>query len=163
MKITTLVQLLYYNAWKTTGYESRKRSVHSSLTYLGHTIDSHGIHTLSDRVEAVKKAPIPTNLSQLRSFLGTINYYGSFIPQLSSKLAPLNNLLISDVEQSWPSEADKAFKNNKQYLYVEPVLIHYDPLISLVVACNSSSVLAQCCHTNMQTELNDQLYMPFAH
>jgi len=67
-----------------------------SLTYLGHTIDSHGIHTLSDRVEAVMKVPIPTNVSQLRSFLGTMNYYGLFIPQLSSKLAPLNNLLRSD-------------------------------------------------------------------
>ena len=47
-----------------------------SLTYLSHTIDSHGIHTLSDRLEGVMKTPIPTNLSQLRSFLGSINYYG---------------------------------------------------------------------------------------
>ena len=60
-----------------------------SLTYLGHMIDKNGVHTLSTRVQGVMDAPIPKNVSQLRSFLGTVNYYGAFIDDLSTRLAKI--------------------------------------------------------------------------
>ncbi|XP_031348472.1 uncharacterized protein K02A2.6-like [Photinus pyralis] len=51
----------------------------NSITYLGHRIDENGLHPTEDRIEAIKKMPLPINTTQLRSFLGTITYYGRFI------------------------------------------------------------------------------------
>ena len=64
-----------------------------SVEYLGHHISEEGISVLPNKVEATVTAPTPTNITQLRSFLGLINYYGKFIPNLSTTLHPLNALL----------------------------------------------------------------------
>jgi hypothetical protein len=53
----------------------------SSGTYLGHMIDSDGLHPLSDKVDAVANAPVPTNVSELKSYLGLVNFYGRFLKQ----------------------------------------------------------------------------------
>ena len=55
-----------------------------SVQYLGHHIDCFGIHTLPSKVAAVTDAPKPRNVSKLRYFLGMLNYYAKFIPNLCS-------------------------------------------------------------------------------
>ena len=57
-----------------------------SVEYLGHRIDASGLHTLSTKVKAVQEAPRPKNQQELRSFLGSLQYYGKFIPNLSTVL-----------------------------------------------------------------------------
>ena len=52
-----------------------------SVEYLGHTISAEGLNpthdsSADDKVRALVDAPRPENISQLRSFLGMINYYG---------------------------------------------------------------------------------------
>lgn len=76
-----------------------------SVEYLGHIVDKEGIHATPDKVEAVVKAPRPTNVSELRAFLGLelLNYYGKFLPNLAGKLHPLNNLLKKHVRFHWSS------------------------------------------------------------
>ena len=56
----------------------------SSVEYLGHRISAKGIQPTEDKVRAVKDAPVPTNVTQLRSFVGLVIYYGKFLPNLSS-------------------------------------------------------------------------------
>lgn len=66
----------------------------SSVEYLGHQINWDGIQPLQSKVEAiVVNAPVPKNVQELRSFLGLLNYYGKFIPNLATILHPLNSLL----------------------------------------------------------------------
>ena len=60
-----------------------------SVEYLGHRILAKGIQPTEDKVRAVRDAPVPTNVTQLRSFVGLVNYYGKFLPNLSSVLAYL--------------------------------------------------------------------------
>ena len=67
-----------------------------SVDYLGHRVDATGLHPSDEKLEAVLKAPTPKNLKELRSFLGLINYYGAFIPNLSSFLQPLHTQLQKD-------------------------------------------------------------------
>ena len=69
-----------------------------SVEYLGHIIDAKGLHPTKAKVVAVQNAPIPRDITQLKSFLGLINYYRKFLPDLSSLLAPLNNLLQKGVK-----------------------------------------------------------------
>ena len=59
-----------------------------SVEYLGHKIDSRGVHTTTTKVEAIQKAPVPCNTQQLRSFLGLLYYYGKFILNLSCLVHP---------------------------------------------------------------------------
>ena len=51
-----------------------------SVEYLGHVIDQHGVHPSQEKVKAIKEAPEQHNISELRSFLGIINYYARFLP-----------------------------------------------------------------------------------
>ena len=67
------------------------------VNYLGHRIDASGLYPNGKKVEAIKAAPQPTNVAELRSYLGLINYYGRFLPGLATKLAPLYRLLRQGV------------------------------------------------------------------
>ena len=69
----------------------------SSIEFLGHQIDASGIRT-PDKIDIVVKGPPPENVSELRSFLGLVNYYGKIVPNLSTALHPLNHLLKADVK-----------------------------------------------------------------
>ena len=60
--------------------------MHSEVEYLGYIISAKGLQPTTKKVEAVQKAPAPTDVSQLKSFVGLINYYGKFLPDLSHVL-----------------------------------------------------------------------------
>ena len=61
--------------------------------YLGYKIDAEGLHPVAEKVQAVTEAPRPTNVQELKSFLGLLIYYSRFLPNLSTVLKPLHNLL----------------------------------------------------------------------
>ena len=98
----------------------------SKVQYLGHILSAEGIQPIQDKVEAIKLAPPPTNLTELQSFLGMVNYYGKFIPNLSSVLHPLYDLLKAGVKWSWDAACESSFKKCKKLLSDETVLTHYD-------------------------------------
>ena len=66
----------------------------TSVDYLGYRIDAEGLHPLSDKVQAVEKAPIPSCLTELKSYLGLLTYYVKFLPKLVTHLASLYKLLV---------------------------------------------------------------------
>ena len=57
------------------------------VQYLGHKITKHGIEPTEEKVEV--QSPHPTNVSELKAFTGLINYYGKFLPNLSTILNPI--------------------------------------------------------------------------
>ena len=82
--------------WKKHEFPLKKeksRFLLPRVEYLGHQISSDGIRPFPTKVEAIIKAPVPGNIQKLRSFPGLINYYGKFIPNLSTMLQLLNALL----------------------------------------------------------------------
>ena len=60
-----------------------------SVTYLGHMIDADGLHPDTDRAQALKEAPTPTSVTELKSYLGILSYYSKFLPNMSTVLLPL--------------------------------------------------------------------------
>lgn len=102
-----------------------------SVEYLGHEIDSEGKHTLSDKLDAIVNAPIPTNLQELRSFLGLLNYYRKFLPNIATILQPLNALLQVNRRWEWSSDCDHAFQEAKKLLTSSRMLCHYDPKLPI--------------------------------
>ena len=111
----------------------------SSVAYLGYRIDKEGLHPLADKVKAVKEAPQPRNVTELKSFLGLLTYYGKFLPHLPSVLAPLYELLRQNMSWHWGPRQEDAFKKAKELLTSSQVLVHFDPKLNLILACDASS------------------------
>ena len=63
------------------------------VEYLVHTISKEGLCPTEEKVRAITEAPQPTNISELKAFLGLVNYYGKFMQNLSTVLAVLYALL----------------------------------------------------------------------
>ena len=109
-----------------------------SVEYLGHRITAQGLKPTDEKIQAIRDAPTPTNVSQLKSFLGLLNYYGKFLPNLSSALAPLYSLLQQKKVWCWGPAQEKAFQKAKVSLTSDSLLVHYDPSKELVLACDAS-------------------------
>ena len=108
------------------------------VNYLGHRIDASGLYPNGKKLEAIKAAPQPTNVAELRSYLGLINYYGRFLPGLATKLAPLYRLLRQGVPWTWNEEHQAAFETSKENLQSDKLLVHFDPKLELTLACDAS-------------------------
>lgn len=111
----------------------------NSVEYLGHKVDKQGLHTTDSKVEAIVKAPSPRNTTELKSFLGSLHYYGKFIKNLAMLLQPLNELLKHKTPWHWTAECETAFQEAKTQLSTAPVLTHYDPNLPLRLAGDASS------------------------
>ncbi|XP_030608895.1 uncharacterized protein K02A2.6-like [Archocentrus centrarchus] len=110
-----------------------------SVEYLGHIIDAAGLHKSPEKVRAIVEAPAPGDVSKLRSFLGMLNYYGRFIPDLATALKPLNELLNKEKKWQWTSACASAFQEAKALLVSQEVLTHYNPELPLRLACDAST------------------------
>ena len=108
-----------------------------SVEYLGHHIESRGIHTSEKKVRAILEAPPPRNIQQLRFFLRLLNYYAKFIMNLSTILHPLHRLLQAGQAWFWSITFEKAFQSAKQQLVAAPVLAHYDSKMPIVLAADA--------------------------
>ena len=98
-----------------------------SVEYLGHQISADGLRPTEEKIRAIAEAPAPRNVAQLRSFLGLVNYYGKFLPQLSTTLAPLYGLLQKHTKWIWGPEQEKSFTEAKAQLTSPCLLVHFDP------------------------------------
>ncbi|XP_065199099.1 uncharacterized protein K02A2.6-like [Sycon ciliatum] len=108
------------------------------VRYLGYSISRNGLEPNQDKVEAILKASAPKNVQALQSFLGCVNFYNRFLPDMSSVLKPLNNLLRKGVPWNWTDECEKVFDQVKRMLTSAPVLAHFDVNEKVVVECDAS-------------------------
>lgn len=118
------------------------------MIYLGYKIDKFGLHTDSKKVDAIVAAPVPTNVTQLRSFIGLVNFYSKFCPNTSDILKPMYSLLKKNTKWNWDKNRDAWLSKIKKMLSSSPVLAHYDPSLPLILSVDSSqyglgAVLAQ--------------------
>ena len=110
-----------------------------SVVYLGHRIDAQGLHPLVEKVKAIQEAPKPNNVSELKAYLGRLNYYSKFLPNLSNTLAPLYSLLRASTRWHWTAKQEEAFKASKCLLTSSQVLVHFDPKLDIVLSYNASA------------------------
>ena len=115
-----------------------------SVEYLGHKISDKGLQPTEGKIKAIVEAPAPQNVSQLKAFLGMLNYYAKFLPNISSRLAPLYKLLQKAVVWSWGAKQQRAFKEAKNALTLAEVLVHYDPTKQLRLSCDASPYRGRC-------------------
>lgn len=76
-------------------------------------------------------------MTELKSFLGMLNYYRKFLPHIASTLAPLHSLMQKNKSWMWGGEQQAAFSKVKDLLTSTEVLVHYDPERKLLLACDA--------------------------
>ena len=124
------------------------RCMQSEVVYLGHVIDKTGLHPDNGRIQAITEAPRSQNVTELKTYIGLLSYYGKFLQNLSTVLAPLHRLLRKGVKWNWSCEQERAYRLSKQLLVSAKVLAHFNSQQESIVTCDASSyglgaVLAQ--------------------
>lgn len=108
------------------------------MKYLGYVVDRNGLHVDVDKVKAMLELPTPRNVSELRRTLGTFSWYRKFIPEFSSRVAPLTALLNKNKRFSWSPECEKSFQEIKGCLVKAPVLTCPDYSLPFIVQTDAS-------------------------
>lgn len=84
------------------------------IHFLGHIISSWGVEPAQTKVNKVLAAHAPSSPSDIKEFLGLINYIAQFLPSLSEWSMVLSDLTRKGVKVEWLPEHDEAFCNIKQ-------------------------------------------------
>lgn len=106
---------------------------------MGHEIDKDGLRPTSDKLEAIRKAPTPSNVTELKAFLGLLNFYSRFLPNTATVLEPLYKLLKKNVHWQWSADCESSFQKAKDLLENSQVLALYDCTKPLKLTCDASS------------------------
>lgn len=93
-----------------------------SIKFLGHVVEQGHIRMDMDKVKAIQEWKTPTNVSELRSFLGLANYYRRFVEGYSRRAAPLTELLKKGNGWDWTCRCQDAFDDLKRAMMNDPVL-----------------------------------------
>jgi hypothetical protein len=94
------------------------------VNFLGHVVSGDGIKCDPRKTDAVRNWPTPTNLKEVRSFLGLASYYRRFIQDFATISAPLTELTKKNVKFHWTEVQEQAFQRLKDKLCSEPVLAY---------------------------------------
>ncbi|GBG66525.1 hypothetical protein CBR_g63107 [Chara braunii] len=118
------------------------------ISFLGYVVTRGGLRPDSRKVAAVKEAPVPTSLTQVRAFLGLASYYRRFIKGFAAIARPLTNLQRKEQPLHWDDECDQAFGTLKDALVMAPILIRPDPSRQFILITDwqpeaISAILAQ--------------------
>ena len=108
------------------------------VTFLSHVINGHEICMEPDKVETIRKWPIPPCKREVQSFLGFANYYRNFIAGYSQKTKPLTKL-TGDVPFVWENEQNQAFNELIQSFINEPVLQQFDRSLPTIMETDASN------------------------
>ena len=110
----------------------------SEVQFLGHVINSNGIHVDPAKIEAIKNWDVPTTPTEIRSFLGLAGYYRRFISNFSKIALPLTKLTQKSEPFVWTQKQEEAFQTLKQRLCNAPILTLPKGNDDFVVYCDAS-------------------------
>ena len=83
------------------------------VTFFGAEYSAQGMHPDPKKVQGITEMTAPTDKQQLQSFLGMVNYMGTFIPNLSYHNEPLRAMLKKDNEFHWDDQQTRSFQQVK--------------------------------------------------
>ena len=109
---------------------------------LGHVVSTQGIEPDPAKTERIKNYPTPTDVTEVRRFLGLASYYRRFVPKFASIASPIHALTKKSVPFQWTDECESAFNELKVALSTSPVLIYpkFCPGHSFILETDASTV-----------------------
>jgi hypothetical protein len=107
---------------------------------LGFIISKDKITESNERGEAIIKAARPSNVSELRGYLGTLNYLRRFIPEFASVLSPFGTLLKGKAKWCWMADHEREFLN-VQDIFLKPLInVHFNEDAPLILQTDASNL-----------------------
>ena len=97
------------------------------VKFAGFIIGSKGVKADPEKIKAIAKFPTPTNITDLRSFIGLTEQLAGFSKEVSQALLPLRPLLKSKSHWIWNNDHAQAFESTKAALCSPPILTTFDP------------------------------------
>ncbi|GJU67937.1 putative reverse transcriptase domain-containing protein [Tanacetum coccineum] len=110
----------------------------SKVQFLGHVIDSEGIHVDPAKIEAIKDWTSPKSPTEIRQFLGLAGYYRRFIEGFSKIAKPMTKLTQKKVKFEWGDKQEAAFQLLKQKLCSAPILALPEGSEDFIAYCDAS-------------------------
>ena len=112
-----------------------------SVEYFGHVFSGKGVSASETKVDAIRNMPSPTNVHELRSLLGMMNYCGSrFVPDYAGLTYELRQLTKKNVSWSWTNEHENAVKTLKEAVARNVTLNYFNANRKTELYCDASPV-----------------------
>ncbi|GJX47223.1 putative reverse transcriptase domain-containing protein [Tanacetum coccineum] len=108
------------------------------VQFLGHVIDSKGIHVDPAKIESIKDWASPKSPTEIRQFLGLAGYYRRFIEGFSKIAKPMTKLTQKKVKFVWGDKQEAAFQLLKQKLCSAPILALPEGSEDFIAYCDAS-------------------------
>jgi hypothetical protein len=108
------------------------------ISFLGHILTAEGVAVDPGKVETVSNWQRPTNVSEIRRFLGLAGYYWRFIEGFFKIARPITELLKKEKKFNWTESCEKSFQELKRRLITDLVLTLPDIQRDFVVYCDAS-------------------------
>ncbi|XP_028415017.1 uncharacterized protein K02A2.6-like [Dendronephthya gigantea] len=110
------------------------------ITFMGHFVSEKGIGPTEEKVRAVVNAREPKTASEVRSFLGLVNFCSRLIPDLATTAEPLRKLTRTTTPFVWGNEQDKAFQELKNKMSTADSLAYFDKDAETLIISDASPV-----------------------
>jgi hypothetical protein len=114
------------------------------VEYLGHMVTGEGILPTSRNVEKIQGMKTPTNVEEVRSFLGCVGYYRRFFQNYGDMVSPIQKLVKKTVTFQWGEQQQLAFDQIKEKLISPPILAFFDPTQKQILITDASSKSLGC-------------------
>lgn len=110
----------------------------SSIEYFGRIVTPHGVKPDPKKVEAIVDLAAPKDKQELQSFLGTVNFISTFVPNLSQHTSAMRTLLKKGVHYVWTADMQFEFEAIKRAIAKDVTLTHYDPSKPIIIETDAS-------------------------
>ena len=127
---------------------AKSQFIAPAVNYLGHVISENGVAPDRNKIEAILQMKPPTTVKEVRSLIGSCNYYRRFIPAFAEITKSLTRLCRKGLTFEWTPECQTAFETIKNLLTTAPILAFPNPNKPFNLYCDASdycigSVLTQ--------------------
>ena len=97
-----------------------------NLTFYGHVFSEKGVSACPRKIEAIQAMTPASNVSELQSYLGMVNYCGRFIKDLATVTAPLRQLTKKNVTFEWKPCHQEDFEKLQNLLTEKKVMAYFN-------------------------------------
>lgn len=132
-------QQLFSRLWEVStkfcaaGLRAKSSKCQIGVEFLGYRIAGEGIHPMKSKIRVIQEAPTPTNQTELKAFLGLLNFYSIFLKNKATITDPLHRLLAKQCPWVWGRKEAAAFQqsNDCSQLFPDPIQWLFAPCLGL--------------------------------
>ena len=132
----------------------------TSVEFCGFIISAEGVSTDPAKIDLVKNWPAPTNVKELRSFLGLCGFYHKFVPRYADIASPLTSLFKKNAAWVWSPDRSSAFEQLKSLLSSAPCLAIPDPAKDYFLDVDASDSAVGACLSQRSSAAADSPLRP---